>query len=557
MSETETPALTGMAAVDALLQPFNRGDAPGLVIAISRDGQTLCRRGFGLASLEHSVANTPHTRMRIGSTSKQFCCLAVLLLAEQGLLSIDDPVHLHLPELPRLGTGPTLRQLMNHTSGWRCNISLSFIAHGHAIQPKGSALPLLARQSELSFEPGSQMMYSNGGYQLLSKVVERVSGQGYEPFLAERIFAPLGMTDTESLPSDFDIRQGMATLYATQPGGGWRRGMFPSEEMAGEGGMISTVDDMLRWTAHLRSADKQIGRPESWAQMLEPTLLSSGTVLGYGLGLMRHQYRGVEVIHHAGGVIGGTAQMITVPAHGLDIVLMSNGAPLSPAALAFKIIDALLADVLTGPVEERALASAYPALLGARYHDAATGLLVGFAEVAGKLGLSLLGMPAIPLRGSPQRLWLECHDIALSPIAIDTTGWAADAAPAAITLAEGGQLRHMVRLPEEAPSAVAIAEIAEQCCGDYRAPDIEARARMTLEDGRLMLRIQGLRGSEELEVQPLSSELLGCLSTDALIKASGAGGALNLERCAGRVTGFRMDVFRIRHLHFVRDEISA
>lgn len=553
VSAEQAPA--GIEAVDALLQPFNRSDAPGLVVGVARHGKTLYRRGYGLASIEHGVANTPRTRMRIGSTSKHFACLAALLLAEQGLLSIDDAVRRYLPELPALGgDGPTLRQLMNHTGGWRCHIDLSFLAHGAAIQPKGAALALLARQSELNFASGSRMLYSNGGYHLLSQVIARIGGQTYEQFLARHILEPLGMADTESLPSDLDIHPGVATLYLPRPEGGWRRGLFPSEELRGEGGIVSTLDDMLRWLAHLRGGDKRIGGAASWARMCATTLLPGGTDTCYGLGLMRRRYRGVEVIHHAGGVVGGAAQMLSVPAHGLDIVLMTNGAPVAPVALSFKIVDALLGEALPEPPEERLPAAAYPALLGRRYHASASGLVVGFIEVADRLGMSFLNSAPLPMRPGESGPWLGLEDLAINPVVIDLSSLQGDAALATLTLSEGGRPEVFARLPERPPS---MAELAPQLIGDYRVPDLAASARIELNGAgdELLLRILGEGGRHALRLTPLSTEVLAWTSTDPLLAP--VRGVLNVERAEGRVVGLRLDTVRTRHLRLMRAESAA
>jgi D-aminopeptidase len=183
-----------LAAIDALVAPLNRSDAPGLVLGIARHGRLLYRRAVGMASLEMGVALTPTTRMRIASTSKHFTAMAVLLLAEDGLLDVEDAVQKYLPELPQLSAnGPTLRHLLTHTSGWRGHDELWAIAHGLTFTLPGPGLPAMARQSELNFEPGTHMVYSNGGYFLLAKIVERVSGQSFNDFLKARLFGPLGM----------------------------------------------------------------------------------------------------------------------------------------------------------------------------------------------------------------------------------------------------------------------------------------------------------------------------------------------------------------------------
>ncbi|WP_435471895.1 serine hydrolase domain-containing protein [Variovorax sp. GB1P17] len=549
-----TSGLAVIDAIDALLQPFNRSDAPGLVIGIAQNGRSLYRRGIGMASLEQGVANTPRTRMRIASTSKHFTALAVLLLAEDGRLDIDDAVQKHLPELPQLGAnGPTLRQLMNHTGGWRGHDELWCIVNGLAFQPRGLGLPAMVRQGELNFEPGTRMVYSNGAYFMLAKIIERVSGQGFDAFMKARIFEPMGMADTESVASDLDVRAGLAGLYVPASGGQWQRGIYPCE-LEGGGSLVSTLDDMLRWLAHLRSSDKTVGSASSWAQMLAPTTLSSGAVVPYGLGLFRHAYRGVEVIHHAGGVIGGTSQMLTVPAHGLDIMVMANGAAISPPALAYQLIDLLLADALSEPPEERTSASAFPALVGQRYHAPATGSVIGFADVAGKLGLSWQGFTALPLRQRKEDLWLAAQDLAINALELDVSGGDATRAPDTLVLREGGHLQRFERLPETAPD---IAWLAPQLCGDYRSADLDASAQIERTNDALQMTVQGRHGRQVGRLQALSHEVMTFTPCDPLLAALGGSSVLNIERSAGRVVGLRLDSLRTRHIHFARQETHA
>ena len=555
MTSIDSSTPTGLAAVDALLQPFNRSDAPGLVVGIARAGHSIYRRGVGLASIEQGVAMSPRTRVRIASTSKHFTALAVLLLAEQGLLDVDDLVYQHLPELPVLHpAGPTLRQLMQHTGGWRTD--LASVAQGMAIEPRADwTMPLRDANRELNFEPGSRMVYSNAGYQLLARVVERRSGQRFEDFLRERIFSPLAMHDTESLASDLDIRPGMAMQYLVVPaaaGGGLQRGIYPGE-LRGSGSLVSTVDDMLRWLAHLRSPHKLVGSAASWAQMIELPTLSTGTRLPYALGLFRHPYRGVEVIHHAGAVLGATAQMITVPGHALDIMIMANGAGVSTVALGFQIIDALLGAAL-GPPAESVPASAHSAMLGQRYHAAATGAVVGFEDIAGQLALGWIGSRGVPLRRAGDAALLACEDSALNPVTVALDQLSASTAPDTITISDGGHLLRCTRLPALPPT---VAALAPALVGRYQVPDLATDAQLALEgDGaaaQLVVRLQGAHGRSAYRLQPLSTDVLLATPLDTLLAAIGGGGIVNVDRDGERVIGLRLDATRLRHLRFNRE----
>ncbi|WP_229491478.1 serine hydrolase [Massilia sp. HP4] len=541
------PVDTGAAGLDALFDVFNRSDAPGLAVGVARHGEVVYRRGFGLASVELAVANTPFTRMRIGSTSKHFTCLAALLLAEEGKLDLDAGVRRHLPELPALDAEPTLRQLMNHTGGYRCHLDIGFLADGMAIKPAGQALAAQLRQREANFAPGQKLIYNNSGYHLLSIAISRASGMAFEAFLAERIFKPLGMIDTVSAPSDFEIHRGMATMHVALPAGGYRRGIFPSTEVRGEGAMISTVDDMLRWLAHLRGA-KRVGSDASWTQMLALARLDDGVELPYALGLMRHVYRGVEVVHHAGGVIGGACQMLTVPAHGLDVIIMSNGAPIKPWDLSRRVVDIMLADTLTSACDTQVASADRKALLGRRYVSRSSGFMAAFADVDGALGLEVLHQAPMALHAGDGKLRTRFEESATGPFAIDLAALPAGAgAPATLRVSEGSHAEDLELLPETPPT---LAQAGRDLVGRYRAPELDAHAVLRLDGDVLRLALAGRFGSTSIQLEALGDDVFGWqMEGDLPLR-----GALRVERRNGRVAGLRMDTMRTRHLLLEREE---
>ncbi|QPF73458.1 beta-lactamase family protein [Roseateles sp. DAIF2] len=551
MPTSPAPDASGsrLAALDALFAPWCRSDAPGLVVGVAQQGRCVYRRGFGLASVESGLTNTPSTRMRIGSTSKQFTCLAALLLAEEGRLDIDASVRRYLPGLPVVGPEPSLRQLMSHTSGYRCYLDLGFIAEGLAIKPAGVAWAVQRRQRAANFAPGTEVIYCNSGYQLLSRVIEEVAGQPFERFLQQRIFAPLGLRDTASVPSDFELHPGTATLHMPRPeGGGWRRGIFPTEELRGEGAMVSTIDDMLRWLAHLRAPQKIVGSAASWAQMLAPTTLANGHVSPYGLGLMRHDYRGVEVIHHAGAVMGGNSQMLSVPSRALDIMIISNGAPCSPRELALRIVDLMLGEQELGAAQPLAAAERFAPLLGRRYRGRDSGLVFGFAR-AGRgdaLGLSLLEGVPMPLRDQGAHLCKPFEEGGIGQFLLPTEPLAGEVPPPWLDLIVSGRRESCELLPATPPAQAGVSLL-----GRYRCADLDAEARIETDGERLLLQIRAAYGGNRFALQALSAEVFGCQALD-LPLAQGGNAVLRASHEAARVSGFFLDTPRTRHLAFER-----
>lgn len=546
----ESSVTAAMQRLDDLLRPLDSSDSPGVVIGVRYGGKTTCRKGLGLASIEHGVANTPATRMRIGSTTKHFTCFAALLLAEEGRLNLDAGVRTYLPEIPRLDGEASLRQLMSHTGGYRCYIDLSFLSHGMAVREKGFALATHARQTEANSPPGERSIYCNSGYQILSTIIERVSGTSLASFLRERIFAPNGMHDTELLVSDLEIHPGLATLHVRLPDGGFRRGIFPSEELGGDGGMVSTIDDMLRWLRHLRGS-AEIGKRSAWSQMLPCPLLANGTRIRYGLGLQVTPYRGLQTIHHAGAVIGGACQMLTVPAHDLDIVVLSNGASVGPTKLAQGIIDAVLGEELLGPATPYAKTDEHKHLVGRQYR-AVSGPVIGFADIEGKLGLELFGNEPVPLRLEAGALRLEFEDTATGPWEVRLAqSHAVAGPPAVLEVAECGNLQAMELVSATPSVQVAASELA----GCYYCADLAAHAHFVREGEQLHLRLQCEGGSNVFVLKPIAGDLFALKALDALNPCKGM---LVVDRIAGKVAGFRIDTLRTRHLRFtLEDTLSA
>jgi hypothetical protein len=378
---------------------------------------------------------------------------------------------------------------------------------------------------------------------LLSLAIERVAGIPFEDVLAARIFAPLGMHDTESAPSDLVLRDRQASLHVELPGGGYRKGIFPTEEVRGEGAIVSSLDDMLRWVAHLRGA-KQIGSDATWAQLFERARLTNGRLQPYALGLMFSTYRGIETTHHGGTVFGGRCQMLTVPSRELDIVILTNGGPALPGELAKRVIDVVLGDVDLEAPDVRPKSAPYASLVGARYHAPASGLLVEFADVSDTLGLRLIGNAPIPLHGEGSRLSLDFDDIAMGPFEIELPeGELPAEAPAELTIAEGGNAERYLRLPN--------AEVADDRAleGAYACGDLGEPAAIALEGEHLVLRIGGTFGTA-LELRALAPDVYAWTMRDDL---SPLPGMLNVDRApGGEIAGFRIDTGRTRRLAFTR-----
>jgi CubicO group peptidase (beta-lactamase class C family) len=491
-----------------------------------------------MASLEHAVANTPTTRMRIGSISKHFTCLLALLLAEDGKFDLDQPIRTYLPELTGPGGEPTPRQLMQHRGGSRCYLDLGFIGHGMSLPPLGTVLKAQVRQTGRNFAPGESMIYNNGGYNLVSIALERVGGAPFEAQLKARLFDPVGMPDTASVPTDHDIALGVATFHLPRRGGRWRRGMVWTDELRGEGAIISTVDDMLRWMAHLRTRDR-FGSASTWAQLTERPKYADGRVGDYTLGLLLGKYRGLNIRHHSGGVSGGTAQMLQLPNDGLDVFLMANGArdAVLPR-LSEQVVDIVLAGRV-GPTAEKIPAEEYKPWLG-DWWSPATRMVYSLIDQQGDLALSLakaeVGAPFERRDGG--RLVQPASGLG----EIELTPGPGDA----LTIRFGPELEPYERLTATAADVAAFAGAA---VGTYFSHDADATATIEAESGALTVRTSNGLGEVTAPLIPLSAGV-GYTKPASLMAAFRTTITLELE--GGRASGFTLCTGRTRNLQFRR-----
>lgn len=533
-------AKTIIEQLDALFAPWNRSDAPGLSVIAVKDGQTLYRRGFGMASLESRVAIGPGTRMRIASTSKHFTALLALLLQEEGALDLDTPIRSYLPEMTGPGGDPSARLLLQHRGGSRCSLDVGRLSRGLATPPAGEAFRAQARHTDRNFGLGEAMIYNNGGYHLVSIAIERAGGAPFGEQLKLRLFDPLGMADTVSLPSDHIILPGMATLHKPSADGGWRRGLFPSEELKGDGSIVSTADDMARWMAHLRSRDR-FGSRDSWRQFVEPPVHADGRQGGYALGLMLDSYRGLKTLHHAGGVSGGSSQMLTFPDHGLDIMIMANGAPAAnPVRLAEQIADIVLADQV-GPETAKTETKEREALLG-RWWSPQTGMSYDFIDANGELKLAICGTPM----GS--RLEQDGHGALVTPaqsigsIRVNP----AEAVNGVITVEFGGRGAAYRKVEQsDTPNA----KFADAVAGRYASSESESTVVIRRDGDGLKARFSDPYGTVEVDLHQLGEAAAGTAATqdDAMHYS-----VLSFEPAGKEFGGFRLNSMRTRGLAFHR-----
>jgi CubicO group peptidase (beta-lactamase class C family) len=336
-------------AVDAIFAEWDSGTSPGCALGVYRDGRIIYARGYGMADLERRVPITPHTVFDLGSTAKQFAAASIALLAQDGRLSLDDDVRRHIPELPQYERPITIRHMLHHTSGLRDYIGLLTMG-GHSIDGVTTpehALDAIVRQKQLNFAPGDDHLYSNSGYFLLSVIVERVAGESLRDFAHRRIFEPLGMSRTHYLGSYNDVVPDRALAYSPLAGGGMRTDMSRWLQL-GDGAVFTTVEELLHWDNNFY--DPKVGGTALLDALHQRGRLTSGDSINYALGLGHSRYRGLRTVSHGGAWGGYRAELVRFPEQRFSVATLCNLATISPTSLAQRVADVFLADVLQPPV---------------------------------------------------------------------------------------------------------------------------------------------------------------------------------------------------------------
>jgi CubicO group peptidase (beta-lactamase class C family) len=310
-----------MDDLDAIAASHYPANEPGAAILVTKNGEVLLRKGYGMADLEQGIPLTPEMVFRIGSVTKQFTAAAILLLEQEGKLSVTDDLRKYLPEYPTHGKVITLEHLLTHTSGIRSYTDMKVFGEKLRSDLSVEEVIALFQNEPLGFEPGTKYAYNNSGYFLLGAVIEKVSGKSYETYLREKIFEPLGMSQTY---------YGSATRVLPKRAQGYDAldGEFQNAEYLSmtlpyaAGSLLSTVDDLAKWDRALEGT--VLLRRSSLEKWWNPFALPNGESAHYGYGWGLSEYEGRRVVSHGGGINGFTCQLLRIPEERLFVVVLTN-----------------------------------------------------------------------------------------------------------------------------------------------------------------------------------------------------------------------------------------
>jgi len=513
----QAPGASINLEVDGLFARWTTS-TPGCAVGADVKGQPVVRAAYGMADLEHDVPVTLDTIFEVGSVSKQFTAAAVLLLARDGKLSLDDKVRKYVPEMPDVAADITIRQMLNHTAGLRDWGGLAAIegwprtsrVHTHA-----HVLDFVRRQRMLNFEPGTRWSYSNTGYNLAAILVGRVSGVSFADFTKARIFQPLGMSDTSWRDDHTRIVKRRAIAYTGQK---TFSTLMPFENVHGNGGLLTTIGDLLKWNANF--VTPVVGDAQFVADMERRARFNDGREHEYALGLYVDTYRGRREVDHSGGTAGYVAHLSRYPDHGVSVAVMCNVTSGNATNTAKAI-----ADLLLPPGRAAALPASEPlnAEEGPRY-----------------VGLYRSLTPAAVVTISVQKDQLASSSFGpLTRVARHRF----DAGGAYVLEFDGRFLRvtdefgtadDYERVEPWKPGVQELQPIA----GRYASDELQMTVEVVLDGERLVVR----RGTDTVQLAPVFPDGF----------SSGAGWVVVRRDASGRIVGFSVNQDRIWDLRFTR-----
>lgn len=530
--------------VDAIFAEWNRTDSPGCALSVIQEGKVVYEKGYGMASLEHSVPITPNTVFYAGSVSKQFVAMAVALLAERGALSFDDDIRVYVPEIPAYERPITIRHLIHHTSGLRDYLQLSYLAGKSYLDAMDEAevLDLIARQEALNFAPGDQYLYSNSGYFLLAEIVKRVSGQSFRAFTNDHMLKPLGMEDSHFHDDNTMMVPRRADGYFRRADGQWGA-MTMRFALVGSGGLYTTVSDLYRWDQNFYHNRLGNGTQALIDTTLTRGVLSYGDTLSYAFAVDVETYRGAKTIRHGGALGGYRAHLVRFPKQAFSTALLCNLANVNPEQLANRVADLYLAKHLApssipmptasnGEHSKREAASVDPAIYAdyvGQYVDA-RGVVIRFTEADGQLVLEWPGLPRITLLPESETVYFQHFDEDRFAFRRNEDG----------SVARVVVLREQREIPFRRVPTYSEDELAAYA-GTYHGDELQVAYHLHVEAGQLYLRIQHQ-----------AADVVTLIDSE---KGQAEVGMLHFEQDeSGKVLGFTLSSGRVRGLRFVRND---
>ena len=536
----QKPASIAPEQVDRVFANWNKSDSPGCALAVLQNGVVIYERGYGMADLEHDAAITPATPFHVASVSKQFTAAAILLLAEQGKLSLDDDVRKYIPELPDFGVTIRIRHLLHHTSGLRDQWGLlQFAGWRYSLDliTDADVMSLIIRQKDLNFPPGSEYAYSNTGFTVLGQIVKRISGLSLREFTTKNIFEPLGMKNTHFRDDHGEIIKGEALGYVPTKDGLFRLSVT-NFDTVGATSLYTTVEDLAKWDENFYSP--KVGGPNFAFLMTRTEKLNSGKDNDYALGLVMGNYRGLPTVGHSGSDAGYRSNIIRFPEQHFSVVSLCN-TPANPVVLNRAVADLYLA------ADFKEAAQVIP--------NERDSVRLTWDKTPGKDGFYVLRDSGVVMKIDSENGTLQVvEDDDKRPLLADGKGHFVlpDATSVGHFEPAEGDAQRLVIEPLTGPPeiwdrlpAFALASGEErEYAGSYFSDELDVLYHLEDNAGKLVLKRQKY---PDQVLRPVIRDLFTCRLAPSLM------GVIEFTRdSSGHVSGLSLTTARTRHLKFTR-----
>lgn len=521
-----------MRGVDSIFAPWSRTTTPGCAVGVDKGGMPLVRRAYGMANLETGTPWTTNTISESGSVAKQFTAAAVVLLARDGVLSLEDDISKWVPEVKGFGRKITVRHLLTHTSGLPDRYTLHQVQNrpaGETDHDNREVIAMLTGLRELNFDPGEDYEYSNTGYIVAATIVERASGKSLQAFTSERIFRPLGMEDTRWREDHRVVVPGRASAYSGTLTTGYRND-HPFTRVIGSGGLLTTVGDFLKWEGAMQAGAGPWGAVRDSLQ--RSMRLNEGTGITYALGVSVSNWRGVPAVSHTGSTGGYRAALYRYPEQNVAVALLCNLGSINPGVTAQRVAALVLGSALAAaPADPPAVpmsAETLAGLAGTYYSPRTEQAILLYVNRTGALADSSQNAILIPV--GPGRFQYRGSERILTVV----PAGAGEPLKVQITAPNARPIEY-VAVPRAKLDAASLAAYA----GEYRSPELNASIRLSVLRDTLRLE-QGWRESEKL---------IPVYQDGFLFLGSGEIARFERDR-RGRISGLVLYAGRVRHLRF-------
>lgn len=524
--------------VDQMMTEYS-GNVPGAAAMVIKDGEVVFQNSYGMANLAYDVEMTDETVHNIGSTSKHFLTFGLLLLEEEGVISLDDDIRKYIPELPEFEHTVTLRHLVNHTSGYREFLN-TLVMTGRSSSMELSqeqVIEMIRRQPELQNEPGAEFNYNNTGYVLMTEVIERVTEIPFPEWMKEHVFEPVGMENTLVRYSPGQVVENRSMGYEPSEDGGFKEVTDLGGAM-GPGGIHTTMSDLQKWIDNL--LDPKVGTKEMIEKLTTPFELNNGASTGYGLGLFSQEFKGLDYFHHGGADMAHRSMLMVFPEVEGAVVTQSNYAAFrgdisqSIAEIFFEeYMDEDAPQEETAETEEKEEfvydTAEFEPLTGRYELSVMPGFILTFSRDGDRIYTQATGQPEIDIAAT--------SDSTFNLVGVNaaiTFHRNEDGSADSLTLHQNGN--HIARKIEFDPTR----EELEEYTGRYFSDEIETLYTIVLEDSSLML--QHYQMEEDIKLIPGNIDSFGGGFPIAEV---------SFERNeAGEIIGFKASNGRARGVYF-------